>query len=94
MPSISEAFGLSLLEAMSCGCPAIASAVGGVHEIMNDSNLGWLIPKEDENALLAAMRSAVEIDIEKLQQMGINAREHAIRNFKASDRWNEVARLH
>jgi glycosyltransferase involved in cell wall biosynthesis len=43
-----------LLEALSTGTPMIATQVGGVAELVNDSN-GILVASEDEQALLAAM---------------------------------------
>jgi glycosyltransferase involved in cell wall biosynthesis len=43
-----------LLEALSTGTPMIATNVGGVSEVVNQSN-GILVPSEDESALLAAM---------------------------------------
>jgi glycosyltransferase involved in cell wall biosynthesis len=93
LPSIGEALGLSLLEAMSCGCPAIAAEVGGVPEILNNSRLGWLIPSEDESALLSAMRLSIELGSDRLRQIGVNSREHVSRWFNAIDCWDELAKV-
>lgn len=43
-PSIYEPFGLINVEAMSCGVPVVASAVGGVPEIVVDGGTGFLVP--------------------------------------------------
>jgi starch synthase len=43
-PSIYEPFGLINVEAMSCGVPVVASAVGGVPEIVVDGETGFLVP--------------------------------------------------
>jgi glycosyltransferase involved in cell wall biosynthesis len=85
-----ESLGIALLEAMSCGCPPIAAAVGGVPEIVNDPRLGWLIPSGDENALFSAMHIAMNLDRETLQRKGANARERVLRRFNAADRWAEL----
>lgn len=37
--SLSEGFGMSIVEAMACGCPVVAPAVGGVHEVLDDAGL-------------------------------------------------------
>ncbi len=43
-PSIYEPFGLINIEAMSCGAPVVASAVGGIPEIVVDGTTGYLVP--------------------------------------------------
>jgi glycosyltransferase involved in cell wall biosynthesis len=85
-----ESLGIALLEAMSCGCPPIAAAVGGVPEILNDLSLGWLIPPGDENELLSAMRAAMNLDRDALQRTGTKARERVVRDFSAVERWAEL----
>ena len=86
-----ESLGIAMLEAMSCGCPPIAAAVGGVPEILNDPSVGWLIPPGDENALLSAMRAALDLDRSTLWQKGSSARERIVSDFNAVDRWAELA---
>ena len=54
LPSRLEAFGLALVEAMSIGLPCIASNVGGIREIL-DETAGMLIRPEDPDALADAM---------------------------------------
>ncbi|MCE9587322.1 MAG: glycogen synthase [Verrucomicrobia bacterium] len=45
-PSIYEPFGIINLEAMACGTPVVASAVGGIKEVVVDGETGFLIPLE------------------------------------------------
>jgi glycosyltransferase involved in cell wall biosynthesis len=46
-----EPFGLVLIEAMSCGTPVLATRVGGIPEIVNDSKNGWLVEQGNTPAL-------------------------------------------
>jgi starch synthase len=49
-PSIYEPFGIINLEAMACETPVVASAVGGIKEVVLDEETGLLIPFEQEEA--------------------------------------------
>ncbi len=51
LPSLAEGISNTLLEAMSCGLPAIATAVGGNPELVEDGKTGTLIPAGNSNAL-------------------------------------------
>jgi glycosyltransferase involved in cell wall biosynthesis len=46
-----EAFGLVLAEAMSCGKPIVATTVGGIPEVVEDGETGFLVPPGDPAAL-------------------------------------------
>ena len=45
-PSIYEPFGIINLEAMACGTPVVASAVGGIKEVVVDGETGFLVDPE------------------------------------------------
>jgi glycosyltransferase involved in cell wall biosynthesis len=55
LPSEWEAFGLVLLEAMAARVPVVASAVGGVPEVLEDGRSGRLVPYGDVEALTRAI---------------------------------------
>lgn len=62
-----EGFGLSLIEALHCGNYCIASAIGGVSEVLQYGKLGKLIEKphlvsEWENEIIEFMENAIEFD--------------------------------
>lgn len=55
LPSKSEAFSNSLMEAMACGCAAVASDTGGNPELVRDGETGLLFPVGDAAALAAQL---------------------------------------
>ena len=56
VPSHYESFGMVALEAMACGTPVIASRVGGLTFTVKDGHTGFLVPKEDPEALAEKLR--------------------------------------
>jgi glycosyltransferase involved in cell wall biosynthesis len=80
LPSESEALPTVLLEAAAAGCPVVASAVGGVGEIVDDGVTGLLVPPRDEKALAAALVRILS-DPELGERMGRAARAKAESQF-------------
>ncbi|HYV63417.1 MAG TPA: glycosyltransferase family 4 protein [Bryobacteraceae bacterium] len=76
MPSRSEAWGLAALEAMAHGIPVIASDLGGLPEIVEAGNGGWLVPAGDATALARAITVAAG-DPDRLRAQGRMARARA-----------------
>jgi len=54
LPSQTESFGLSALEALACGVPVVASRVGGLPEVVRDGETGTLLPVGDVAAMADA----------------------------------------
>lgn len=56
LPSRMEPFGIAIIEAMACRKPVVASAIGGIPEIVEDGVTGILVEPENHQALSAALR--------------------------------------
>jgi glycosyltransferase involved in cell wall biosynthesis len=68
-PSVNEAFGSVYLEAMSAGLPVVATRTGGPQTYLNldvASPEGWLIPPDDEDALVQVLVNALTFPTERL----------------------------
>ncbi|MES9616633.1 glycogen synthase [Streptomyces tuirus] len=88
-PSVYEPLGIVNLEAMACGTPVVASAVGGIPEVVDDGATGLLVPPGDAfEADLARAMDTVLADPEAARRMGEAGRERAVGEFG----WNAVAR--
>jgi glycosyltransferase involved in cell wall biosynthesis len=73
-PSLSESFGMAILEAAACGVPVITTAEAG--SVVRDGIDGRIIPSRDPQALADAITEIVE-DRQKRDQMAAAARQRA-----------------
>lgn len=80
LPSEHESFGLSALEAMSCGVPVVASNVGGLHEVIEEGETGFLRDPHDADGMSeVVMRLFKDEDLRT--SIGFKARERAKKAF-------------
>lgn len=77
LPSATESFGLAALEAMACGVPVIASATGGIPEVVTDGETGALAPVGDV-AGMTERALAILKDPAEHERLKRNAAERAL----------------
>ena len=85
-PSLYEPLGIVNLEAMACGTAVVASAVGGIPEVVSDGETGLLVPPDDPEALAIALNALLG-DPARADAFGRAGRERAVAEFG----WQAVA---
>lgn len=94
LPSSSEALPLSLLEPMAAGCAPVASAVGGIPDVIEDGVTGRLVPPGDATALSEALLATLQ-EAASGAALGERARASIVRRFGLTawlDRIEEIYR--
>jgi glycosyltransferase involved in cell wall biosynthesis len=80
VPSLGEGFGMVALEAMERARPVVASAVGGLPEIVSDRETGLVVPAGDADALADAI-VALAGNLPRAAKMGLAGRERVLEAF-------------
>ena len=92
-PSLSEGMPNSLLEAMACGLPVIASKIGGVVDVVEDGRSGILFEPGDISGLASAMIRLLN-DNELRLRLGKEARKRIVDSFSIDRIADEYIRLY
>lgn len=88
-----EGLPMALLEAAASGLPAVATAVGGVPDVLADRVTGHVVPPGDLSAFAAAMGRVASAPPEVRARMGSAARDRVIERFEirsVARRWTEL----
>lgn len=81
MPSQSESFGLSALEAMACGLPVVSSSVGGLPELIVHNKTGFIAEFGDVDRMAKYVMELLTND-KKFKSFSKNSRERAVKLFE------------
>jgi glycosyltransferase involved in cell wall biosynthesis len=80
LPSVSEGFPQVILEAMACGLPVVASATGGIPEIVEDGVTGLLVPPRSPKSLAQSLAKILSDDQARIA-MAKRAREKVEQSY-------------
>lgn len=68
VPSATEALGVANIEALAAGIPVISSRVGGIPEVLDQGNNGWLVETGNAGELAGAIKACIENEQERLKR--------------------------
>ena len=93
MSSVTEGLGTSLLDAMACRRPVVASTAGGIPEVVVDGETGILVPPRDHEAMAAAIVKLLQ-DPQLRERMGHAGLVRARRRFSAERMVHDTLRAY
>ncbi len=83
LPTLADCFGVALIEAMATGLPVVTTSVGGIPDIIEEGQQGFLIQPNDADALAGRMEQLLT-DASLRRDMGVRARARVLTHFDAA----------
>ncbi|EOZ93765.1 Glycosyltransferase [Indibacter alkaliphilus LW1] len=93
LPSLSEGFSISLVEAMFCGLPCIVTNQGGPTEIIEDKETGFLIDPHNQDQILDTMRKMLHLPKDHRKTIGFKAQQ-AAKKYSVSNYINRLLEVY
>ena len=93
MSSVTEGLGTSVLDAMACGKPIVATTAGGIPEVVVDGETGFLVPPRDPEAMARAIVTLLNDEPLRLR-MGQAGRLRAQTKFSAERMVQDTLRVY
>lgn len=81
LPSLSEGFGIAVVEAMLQSVPCLCSNVGGISEIIDNGKNGWLFNPNNKSDFDEKLKQIMSLSNDQLDEVGNRAKEGALRRF-------------
>ena len=88
-----EPFGLVVIEGMAAGKPVVATAAGGIPEIIQDGVNGVLVPPRDPHSMASAIEELLQ-DSGKAARIGSAGRRHVLDRFTIETQSESVRRVY
>jgi phosphatidyl-myo-inositol alpha-mannosyltransferase len=92
LPSVSEAFGLVLVEAMACGTAVVGYRDGGIPELIDSPAVGRLFDRLEARALADALLEAIELSQAPATAAACRARAEEYSTERCTERYLELYR--
>ena len=93
MSSVTEGLGTSLLDAMACAKPVVATAAGGIPEVVADGETGFIVPPRDHAAMAGAIVQLLK-DPALQQRLGTAGRARVRKRFSADRMLRDTLRVY
>jgi len=85
---------MSIIESYAYGKPVIGANIGGIPEIVQNNQTGFLFESGNVDSLREAIKKAIDLGFEDYEQMAINARNFAVENFSPQIHYSSLIQLY
>ncbi|BAU10058.1 glycosyl transferase, group 1 family protein [Leptolyngbya sp. NIES-3755] len=93
LPSFAEGLPVALMESLALHRPVISTYIAGIPELVTPNQSGWLVPSGSISDLTDAIKSAITLPPEVLEQMGRTGAERVARHHDAATEAQKLAAL-
>ena len=93
LPSFAEGLPVVIMESLALSRPVLSTYVAGIPELVEPGTSGWLVPPGSVEALTTAMHTALQLPVEKLEQMGRVGVERVAKQHDAAVEASKLAAL-
>ncbi len=93
LPSFAEGLPVVIMEALALGRPVISTYVAGIPELVEPGVCGWLVSPGSVESLTTAMRTALQLPVAELEQMGKIGIQRVAQQHDASQEARKLAML-
>jgi glycosyltransferase involved in cell wall biosynthesis len=93
LPSFAEGLPVVIMEALALGRPVITTAIAGTPELVEPGVTGWLVPAGSVDALVPALRAALDAPTDVLETMGRAGARLVVERHRAATEARKLASL-